>query len=330
MSTLIERAYEEFANNYPKILEKIRFYSNSINDSVKDKLKKIWIHYEPTAVNKSFIAIDGGEFVKELRVGTVFLTNAEAVYGEGVIVSAIDNEIKMGVFRPGNLAKERISEIMNILELSLALRNGNKAEYILMDGSLKKKLNNGKDVEGEEKELDEIINDENEEESLKNLILKSQILISRLIQNYDGKILWISKNSKGRELFGENISDITVIESLTENPGFTLPFVHTIDGKILAKNKEVKNLEGVEITSFYIRLEKGQRVLKVDLTGRIDDEGIKKIMDSLYSVSIKGYPYPLLKVHYDVKVNKEDRQRILSILGLNHMRGNSWWPNQFF
>ncbi|BDC18303.1 DNA double-strand break repair nuclease NurA [Acidianus sp. HS-5] len=327
---MIEKAYEEFTNNYSKILEKIRFYSSSINDSVKEHLKKIWINYEPEPVKSSFIAIDGGEFVKELRVGTVFLANAEAVYGEGVNVSPLDNEIKMGVFRPGNLAKERVSEIMSVLELSLALRNGNKAEYVLMDGSLKKKLGNGKDIEEEEKDLDEIINCDNEERSFRRLILKSQILICRLIQNYDGKVLWVSKNSRGRDLFGESLSDIAVIESLTENPGFTLPFVHTIDRKNLVNNKEVKSLEGTEITSFYVRLEKGQRVLKVDLTGRIEEEEIKKIINNLHSVSIKGYPYPLLKVHYDVKVNKEDRQRILSILGLNHIRGNSWWPNQFF
>ena len=327
---MIDKAYEEFANNYQKILEKIRFYSNSIEDSVKEYLKKIWIEYEPTPTNSSFIAIDGGEFIKELRVGTIFITNAEAVYGEGVNVNPIDSEIKMGVFRPGNLARERVSEIMSILEISLALRNGNRAEYILMDGSLKKKLGNGRDIEGEERDLDDIINEENEEESFKNLVLKSQILISRLIQNYDGKVLWISKNSKGRDLFGESVSDIAVLESLTENPGFTLPFVHTIDKKVLAKNKEVENLEGIEITSFYVRLEKGQRVIKIDLTGRVDEDEIKQIINRLYSVSIKGYPYPLLKVHYDVKVGKEDRQRILSILGLNHMRGNSWWPNQFF
>ncbi len=328
---MIEKAYEEFTNNYSKILEKIRFYSNSINDSVKEYLKKIWIEYEPIPHNNTFIAIDGGEFVKELRVGTVFLANAEAVYGEGVNVRPIDNEIKMGVFRPGNLAKERVSEIMSVLELSLALKNGNKAEYILMDGSLKKKLGNGKDIEeNDDKDLDEILNCDNEEKSYKRLILKSQILISRLIQNYDGKVLWISKNSRGRDLFGESLSDIVVIESLTENPGFTLPFVHRIDRKNLANNKEVLNLEGTEITSFYVRLEKGQRVLKVDISGRIGEEEIKKIINDLYSVSIKGYPYPLLKVHYDVKVNKEDRQRILSILGLNQRRGNSWWPNQFF
>ncbi|AWR96523.1 hypothetical protein DFR86_02475 [Acidianus sulfidivorans JP7] len=330
---MIDKVYEELTRDREKILNKLQFFRDNLKDTIKkEKIDEVWVEYEPNPIKKSFIAIDGGEFIKETRFSTVYVSNAEAILAKGLQeYIPIDNEAKIGVLSPGNLSRERVSELMSILELSLALRNGDKADIILMDGSIIKKLGKGKGISGKENpNIDEILNISNEEESYNNLILNKQIILSKLIQKYGDKILWISKNSKGKDIFAQQVSDIAVLESLTENPGYTKPRIHQIKSEYLVENDEVSILKGIEISSFLMRLEKGQKVLKVDITGRIDESNIKYFMDCLSLVSVNGYPYPLLKVHFDVKANKEDRLRILTLFNLLRKQGNSWIPNQFF
>lgn len=329
---MIDKAYEELTRRYSEIQEKLKFFKESIEGKLGDVLKEIWVEYEPKPVSKSFIAIDGGEFIKETRYGTVFVVNAEAVLSTSLEKNeAIDGEVEIGVLSPGNLSRERVSEIMSILEIYLALRNGDKADFILMDGSLIRKLGKAKDISGNEvQDLRSIIYLDDEKESYNQLIVNKQILMSRLIQKYGDKTLWISKNSRGKDIFKQGISDIAVLEALTQNSGYTKPYIRHIKSEDLAKNREVKILDGMEFTTFLTRLERAQKIIKVDVIGRIDEELIKEIMDSLYAVSVNGYPFPLLKVHYDVRVSKEDRNRILTLFNLKRTRGNRWIPSQFF
>lgn len=329
---MINKAYEELTKKYNDMQERLRFFKDKLKEEVSNSINELWIEYEPRQVKKSFLAIDGGEFAKETRYGTIYITNAEIILSKGLEENeGIDGEVRVGVLSPGNLGKERVSEIMSILELSLALKHGDEGDIILMDGSLLKKIGKGKDVTGEENpNLDEVINTKDEQQSYNQLVLNKQIVLSKLIQKYGDKTLWISKNSKGREIFNQEISDIAVLETLTENPGYTRPNTRYIKLEDLAKNNEVQVLAGMEYTSFLMRLEKGQKVLKVDMIGRLGDEEIREIMDSLSLVSINGYPYPLLKVHFDVKVSRDDRNRILTLFNLKRKRGNSWWPIQFY
>ncbi|ARM75003.1 DNA double-strand break repair nuclease NurA [Acidianus manzaensis] len=329
---MINKVYEEIAKNHDKIQDKMQFFKDTFKDKIKDKIEEVWINYEPSPIQKSFIAIDGGEFVKETRFSTIYVSNAEAILAKGIEeYSSIDSEVKVGVFSPGNLGKERVSELMNILELSLALRNGCKSDIILMDGSIIKKLGKGNGISGNEiQNIDDILNSDDEEESYKNLVLNKQIILSKLVQKYGDKTLWISKNSRGKDIFMQQVSDIAILESLTENPGYTKPRIHQIKSDTLAENNEIEVLKGLEISSFLMRLEKGQKVLKVDIVGRIDESFIKNIMDYLFAVSVNGYPYPLLKVHFEVKANREDRLRILALFNLIRRQGNTWIPNQFF
>lgn len=329
---MINKAYEELTRKYNDIQEKLRFFKERLEDKIIEIVKSNWVDYEPVPISKSFLAIDGGEFVKETRYGTIFVVNAEAILSKGLETNEeVDGEVKVGVLSPGNLGEERVEEIMSILELSLAVKHGDKGDLILMDGSLIKKLGKAKDIMGEENpNLDDIIYYKDEKESYNQLILNKQIILSRLVQKYGDKTLWISKNSKGKDIFEQEISDIAILETFTDNPGFTKPKVHHIKSENLAKNREVEILDGMEFTTFLTRLEKGQKVLRIDVIGRIDQEIIKEIMNSLYSVSINGYPYPLLKAHFDVKISKDDRTRILTLFNLKKRHGNSWMPSQFF
>ncbi len=330
---MIDKAYKELAENYDNLKNQLKTYYKNIGKEVSNKVKEIWVPYIPRPSIKTYLAIDGGEFVKELRVGTIFVVNAEAIFNNGINSEPIDTYTKVGVFRPGNLAKERVSELMATIETKLAVKNIGKSDFILMDGSFNKKLDKGKGIESNlEYSLDDITSlkfyDENE--MYKSLIVEKQITISKLINELDKRVLWISKTSRSRDIFLQQLSDLVILETFTYDTGYTLPICKKVNQNDLASHPLINLLDFNRCTSF-IRLKNGKKILKVDIVSKdeIDEKYIQQIIDNLSQVSIKGYPYPLLKVHYDARVNMKDRERIIRMLGLSKS-GVEWWPNQFF
>lgn len=330
---MIDKAYKELAENYDNLKNQLKTFYKNIGKEVSNKVKEIWIPYIPKSSIKKYLAIDGGEFVKEMRVGTIFIVNAEAILSNGINSEPIDTYTKVGVFRPGNLAKERVSELMATVETKLALKNSNRTDFILMDGSFNKKLNKGKGIESNlEYSLDDIISlkfyDENE--MYKSLIVEKQITISKLINELDKRVLWISKTSRSRDIFLQQLSDLVILETFTYETGYTLPVCRRVNQDDLVSHPLI-NLLGFNVCTSFIRLKNGKKILRLDIVSKdkIEEKYIQQIIDNLSPVSIKGYPYPLLKVHYDVKVNMKDRERITRMLGLSKS-GVDWWPNQFF
>jgi NurA-like 5'-3' nuclease len=296
-------------------------------------VRKRWISYTPNKSLKRYLAIDGGEYVKELRVGTIYVVNAEALLSEGMETKPVDKFSKVGVFRPANYAKERVSELMATAEVKLALKNGERADLILMDGSFSKKLGNANGMESRlDFNVDGIaslsLKDENE--MYRSLVVEKQVVISRLLNTYGSKALWISKTSRNMDMFHRGLPDIVVLETFTEEVGYTSPECKGVDVTKLAYHPEV-NLQSFVVCRSFIRLKRASKVLKLDVVSKlpIDEAFVRKVIDDLSAVAVKGYPYPLLKVHFDVKIKKGDRERITRMLGL-HKPGVDWWPNQFF
>jgi len=330
---VIDKAYKELAENYDNLKDQLKTFYKDIGKDVSKRVREIWVPYISKPSIKTYLAIDGGEFVKEMRVGTIFVVNAEAILNDGTNSEPVDSYTKVGVFRPGNLAKERVSELMAAVETKLAVKNSNKSDFILMDGSFNRKLDKGRGIESNlEYSLDEITSlkfyDENE--MYKSLIVEKQITISKLINELDKRVLWISKTSRSRDIFLQQISDLVILETFTYEIGYTKPICRKVNQDELALHPLI-NLSDFNVCTSFIRLKKGKKILRVDIVSKdiIDEKYIQYIIDSLSAISIKGYPYPLLKAHYDVKVNARDRERIMRMLGLSKS-GVDWWPNQFF
>ena len=329
---LIKEIYESLISKKAEIERQLQFLDDIRNLEIEKKVKEKWIEYKPKEAIGKFIAIDGGEWVKELRSGTLYIINAEVIKAEGSNITTLDTKGLIGVLRPGNLARENVSLMMQLLELKLAFNYGNEADYILLDGSLSKKIG---DHEFKEKDstLDDIeINDKiyaleesNEKNMHKYLIAENHVVISRLIEKYKDKLLWVSKKSKSTELFGENVSDVALLDLLTSETGYSEPLEKSINGKNLLSLIASQKLDNAKYYSSYVRLSKGGKILKIDMFTR----DIEKITDLLSTISIKGYPYPLLKVHTDVKVTRQDIERIQQILNIKK-RTTEWWPNQLF
>lgn len=333
---MIKKVYEEIGKDYGNIINKLRFYYESIKDIVMPSIKNVWNVYVPTSKSTSikYVAVDGGMFMKSIRTGTVYVVNAEALLYTDNKSTPLSTFSKVGVFQPGNLDKERVDTLMEIGELKVALESAANSDILLMDGSIKKKAENLEEVIQSNQPLELIeqldtLTFNSEKDMLIYLLSVKESLLNKLVSSYSNKLLWISKNSKSRDLVKKyisdkiEISDVSVLEAFTSEPGYSLPLLSevVIGDKIYS------------VVTTYIRLCKGCKVLRVDIvidsSKSFNENDIRGILDSLEPSSVEGYPYPLIKVHSDVKVNKEDRKRILNILGFNTLPSAHWWPRQF-
>ncbi|MEM0294067.1 MAG: DNA double-strand break repair nuclease NurA [Saccharolobus sp.] len=329
---MIGKIYDMIIEKNEELKTQIYDIEKYLKEKIGDNLSNNWIEYSPKGSYKKFVAIDGGLFARSMRIGIVYAIDAEAVLGDREKVEVIADDGRFGIFKPGNNAKERINLLMQGLELKLALESGNLGDYILLDGSLDTKLGERVhivDLSREEFSLvknfdiDGIIAIKNEEKMSKLLRLLNQSLLSQVLGQYGNKVLFISKNSRTRDIFDTDYSDITVLELFTQSSGYTKPKIKNI-------SYNLESLRELVYSSFYVRLETGHKVLKIDVIGSIDDNTIKEIMDSLAEVSVKGYPFPLLKAHMDVRISNADRKRIIQMVGGKLHKDIEWWPSQFF
>ena len=329
---MISDVYKELMEKKEEIETKLQFVDDMRTPEIEEIVKDKWIVYTPKETKGSFIAIDGGEWVKELRTGAIYIANAEIVKSDENGISVLDKKAIVDILRPGNRAKEFISLLMQLYELKFAYKYGNEADYILVDGSLSKKIGDYIFMD-KESSLDEIeigdriyaFSSDNEATRYKYLIAENHVVFANLIEKYKDKLLFISKNNRSTELFNGKVSDVTFFDFLTEGTGYSEPIEKTIDGRNLLSQMASQKLDNMKYYSAYVRLSKGAKVLKIDMFSK----DVEKIIDLLSTVSIDGYPYPLLKVHKDVKATKEDIRRFQHILNIKK-RSIEWWPNQLF
>jgi NurA-like 5'-3' nuclease len=258
---------------------------------------------------------------KETRSGVVFIVDAEAVLYDGRNIKRVDDKVLIDAFRPGNHAKERISLVMQLMELQLAIKNGDKADLILLDGSLAKKIGRHKVTE-KISDIDNIftVDDiislkerESEEKMHKLLVAENHYAISLLIEKYREKLLFISKNSKSSDIFGQPYSDVVVLELFTQGIGYTQPMEKTIEDKYVVSKKASRIMSNLKFYTSLVRLDKDGRI---------------EFINTLAAISVRGYPYPLLEVHKDVRISRDDVKRVMRLLGFKPKQ-EEWWPSQF-
>ncbi|BCU69231.1 hypothetical protein KN1_05280 [Stygiolobus caldivivus] len=302
---------------------------------IKDKLEKVWIPYSPqTGITpKKVLAVDGGLWSKETRSGVIFIADAEAVLMSDGNIIRLDDKALIDVFRPGNKAKERASLIMQLLELQLAIKNGNKADLILLDGSISKKVGRHKtDLKISDVDdlfsLDDIASlkeRESEEKMHKYLVAENQIALSILIEKYGDKVLFVSKNSKTSDIFNQGYSDVIILELFTQGIGYSEPIEKVIEDKYILSLGASKILSNLKYYTSFIRLDNEGKILRLDFLKR---SNLIDFINSLIPICVRGYPYPLLEVHKDVRISREDIKRIMRLLGIKPKQ-EEWWPSQF-
>lgn len=244
---------------------------------------------------------------------------------------------------------------MGTFEIKCALESIREynVDYYLYDGSLFGDLirpfPKGADIPYEkkeeiikicEKELIENINNFNKELSTSKLINKYykiykdkfeyKIFLSNIEKLYSlaellkhrKNIIAISKSSNNNEIFSTNISDIAIFDKYTNNPGLSQIIYKNISNEVKhqfpTKDDFFKSLE---FTIFYLRLERGKNVLKVELPYKASKDEIIKIVEKINKYSIEGYPYLLKKAHNDVKITNRNIGELINIVNIQERSG---------
>jgi len=291
---------QELASLKSKILES----SSQIREE-EGRVREYWRSYTPNPFQCTALATDGGKFVYETRSAVLYAVDAASYSCRTGKCSQVSSSSIVDVMRPGNKARKRVDTLMEILEIKLSLESYKGEEIVLMDGSVRSPFKNAESYATE-----------------------LRFLSARLIHELGSKVLWVSKNSRLSTLFGSELSDVTLLEILTKGVGYTIPVSKRFEVNDGLEDQIRDFLESKRYYVTYLRLEPGARVLRVETSEEPSTKDIERWIDCMSSVSVKGYPYPLLAVHRAVKIDKVDRERLLNALAVKRTRISSWWPRQ--
>jgi hypothetical protein len=112
-------------------------------------------------------------------------------------------------------------------------------------------------------------------------------------------VIFIAKTSESNSDLKGEVGDMYYYAKYTSAPGIS---------------RIVYDPHGVSV--FYARLSEWAPVIKVEVPGQINESEALDVIRKLYSVSVNGYPYPLLLAHQRCKVDVKDMETAEALLGL--------------
>lgn len=120
-------------------------------------------------------------------------------------------------------------------------------------------------------------------------------------------VVFISKTSDSRKMFehmGSKVGDIYFFNHISRKAGYSKPYPVT-------RYKE-------PVTVVYARLSDYTPLIKLEFSGEIDGQEVKRTLGQLAYGSVSGYPYVLKLAHKTALVSDNDIERLASIYGLKN------------
>lgn len=263
-----------------------------------EKIQDMWIRYRPRDVDvfNCIGAIDSGYNYYEIR--GFFIYAVDAGY-----IDSCSREKETAVVGIEDLSTDPkdFLDLMSIkleTEILLSSLNENKDTLIIVDGSFVKKIFSTADY---------INMGVHKLTGVEILDLYKKIFSEKNKEN----IIFISKNSGAQDLLKElrseslKIPDVYLLEEYTYEIGFSYP-----QKKIL----RILDTEYIVWIS-YIRIDVGGPVLRVEYF--MEDENmsfIKRIIDAMNKISVKGFPAILSLVDERVRISSNDIEKIAKII----------------
>lgn len=289
------------------------------------KVKSLWIPYKgsrnPYLRPLTIAAIDSGYNYNEYRGYALYAINVVNVILDVLTGEKVDGFVDIDVVSCNNIENE-LSLLSISMEVKSMVKILNDADIILMDGSL---------IAVFSKLRRALLEDGHELLEAKGINLSQ--LIKELIYAisiYPKKIVFISKNSNAKDVFGFVKGDIYYFERYTDGlPGYSKPIPLTQSKHLgmATANKvfrhTVKNIVGIDmsIAVTYVRLEPFSRIYRLEIPiefGEDADARIRYVIDIVSDFIISGYPYPLMRADQIARVGLDDINRIAGILGISY------------
>ncbi len=295
---MLFEVYEHALMKREEIISKVRNAKDLLENA-----RRRWVEYEPSpersmlaGVDSSFnyivykgfylyaiagvsITSDGSFLAKpKMEVDAANLPQAQEKVGYD---DGDGNEVSMddkGFISPRN---ELLAKCIGV-EHDLASESMDKADYILIDGSLLARF-----YDRRNRRFVAVY------EYAKELMKSS-------------KVLFIAKTSASNAILKGNLADIYYFSRATLNAGYIL---------------SVQKAGNDDITVVYARLKQCTPILKVEMSGERSEQEVRDMLNMLYPESISGYPYVLRLAHERCKISNDDMLKVADLLGLSIEEG---------
>jgi len=315
----------------------------------EDVVKELWVGYRPRwrGVAK-LCGVDGGRNYEEYRGYVVYVVDAEAVVYRGEEVEEPIRLFEVDVLTPHRYVEERIKTYSEVLELKAALKalEERGVERALLDGSLISMLikplyaERGRGlprIEGFIRELEGLspaepriaskelwprLREAYGGEAGRALSflggVEKLLVLKRLLEVGQGRLVFISKHSRGVDYFNSFKPDLAIFQQATDEAGYSKPREVLVGSKVRRRLPvHAKFFKSLKLTLFYARLEEGGPVLRFETPWMAGRGAVEELLDELSPYVVAGYPYPLSKAHLDVEVGDVEVEKVARILGLH-------------
>ncbi len=248
-------------------------------EQIVKQAKSNWIDFSPTKQDVDAAGIDSSFNSTKFQGAELWAVTAVSVKSDG--------EILVDLHEHGLDSNPELASLASKMEIDACLESVDKAELVLMDGSLYSQF---------------LTRQKSLANSLVNAITKKN------------NVVFVSKTSNTKKQFenlGAIAGDIFYYNHATISPGFS---------KI---NEDPKFGSDMIISSVFARLAESLPLIKIELLGSgYDNDDFKLIFNKILKNSVGGYPYALKLAHNNCKISNKDLSKLASIHGLSNEIGS--------
>ena len=248
-------------------------------EQIVKQAKSNWIDFSPTKQDVDAAGIDSSFNSTKFQGAELWAVTAVSVKSDG--------EILVDLHEHGLDSNPELASLASKMEIDACLESVDKAELVLMDGSL-----------------------------YSQFLTRQKSLANSLVNTITKKnnVVFVSKTSNTKKQFenlGAIAGDIFYYNHATISPGFS---------KI---HEDPKFGSDMIISSVFARLAESLPLIKIELLGSgYDNDDFKLILNKILKNSIGGYPYALKLAHNNCKISNKDLSKLASIHGLSNEIGS--------
>ena len=248
-------------------------------EQIVKQAKSNWIYFSPTKQDVVVAGIDSSFNSTKFQGAELWAVTAVSVKSDG--------EILVDLHEHGLDSNPELASLASKMEIDACLESVDKAELVLMDGSLYSQF---------------LTRQKSLANSLVNAITKKN------------NVVFVSKTSNTKKQFenlGAIAGDIFYYNHATISPGFS---------KI---HEDPKFGSDMIISSVFARLAESLPLIKIELLGSgYGSDDFKLILNKILKNSVGGYPYALKLAHNNCKISNKDLAKLASIHGLSNEIGS--------
>ena len=248
-------------------------------EQIVKQAKSNWIYFSPTKQDVVVAGIDSSFNSTKFQGAELWAVTAVSVKSDG--------EILVDLHEHGLDSNPELASLASKMEIDACLESVDKAELVLMDGSLYSQF---------------LTRQKSLANSLVNAITKKN------------NVVFVSKTSNTKKQFenlGAIAGDIFYYNHATISPGFS---------KI---HEDPKFGNDMIISSVFARLAESLPLIKIELLGSgYGSDDFKLILNKILKNSVGGYPYALKLAHNNCKISNKDLAKLASIHGLSNEIGS--------